>query len=386
MHFLTFILRNITRRPTRSALTVLGLSVAVGSMIALFGITSNVEQTVVDNFSTRGIDLVVQQKGKTSGLDSDVPRGLVDQAKKVPGVVEISWAVVGLISIKRVESFEPVMVQGWPFDNFDFNDLHLLAGRTLQKGDRQKAIIGETLAENYHKQVGDTVVFIQDEPENVYQIVGVFRSNNFFENGNAIVTYDDGCRLIGKKVSGFSVRVDRQVPNVEQEVERVRKDIEALRDPEEPWIQLDAKTPKEFKDNLSQLKLIHAMSWLVTAIAVIVGVIGLLNTMAMSILERTQEIGILRAVGWPPARVLLMVLGEATLLSLAAAVVGTAAAALGVYLLSFARQVNGFIPSGLSLAVIGTGFAITFLIGLLGGIYPAFRAARLLPTEAIRHD
>jgi putative ABC transport system permease protein len=108
--------------------------------------------------------------------------------------------------------------------------------------------------------------------------------------------------------------------------------------------------------------------------------------MAMSVMERTQEIGILRAVGWPRGRVMVMIVGEAVLLSLAAAAVGSLVAAVGLYALTRSPRVNGFVEPGLSAWVIVTGTAITLSIGLVGGAYPAFRAARLMPTEALRHD
>ena len=125
---------------------------------------------------------------------------------------------------------------------------------------------------------------------------------------------------------------------------------------------------------------------MVSAIALVIGVISMLNTMVMSVLERTHEIGILRAVGWPKGRVVRMVLGEALFLGLAAAAVGAAGAVAMTYLLTQFPRVNGFIEGGIAPVVIAEGFGLTALIGLLGGLYPAIRAARLLPTEAIRHD
>ena len=384
MHFMTFVLRNLTRRPTRSALTILGLSAAVGSMIALFGISTNVERSVVASFEQRGIDLVVQQGGKSSGLNSNFSEELVHQAEQIKGVERVSWAVVDLINVTTDSgNSEQILIQGWRPDNFVLEDLKILSGRAIQEGDKQKVMIGEKFAKDYHKKVGDQ--FKIGASEN-FEVIGIFRTGIVFEDGGAIVNLVDGRRLTSMKVTGFSVRVDKRTPNFEAEVERVRKQIEELRDPEDPTVRLEARTPNEYIDNLSHLKLIRAVVWLVSAIAIGIGVIGLLNTMAMSILERTQEIGILRAVGWPPSRVIRMVLGEATILSLTAAVAGTVAAAGALYLLTFSKKVNGFIESGLSWDVIAKGFAITFMMGILGGIYPAFRAARLLPTEAIRHD
>jgi putative ABC transport system permease protein len=81
-----------------------------------------------------------------------------------------------------------------------------------------------------------------------------------------------------------------------------------------------------------------------------------------------------------------MVLGESVIIALASAVVGTLAAIAATYILALSPKVNGFIEGGIMPRVILQGFAFTLLIGILGGAYPAFRAARLLPTEAIRHD
>jgi putative ABC transport system permease protein len=280
------------------------------------------------------------------------------------------------------------MLQGWKPDNFAFEDLKFVAGRKLEPGDKHKVILGSTLANNLHKQLGDTIAFgPRDNPENIYEVIGIIKSDVVFEDGSAIVPLKDAQDLTHIRVTAFSVRVAKSsLDTADAEVDAVRQRIDALHDPEDPSVRLEARKPAEYVSSLTHLKMIRAISWIISAVAIVIGVIGLLNTMAMSVLERTQEIGILRAVGWPPLRVIRMVLGEATLFSLTAATLGTLCAAIGMYLLTLSPKVNGFIESGLSPAVIAEGFAITIMIGLLGGVYPAIRAARLLPTEAIRHD
>ena len=81
-----------------------------------------------------------------------------------------------------------------------------------------------------------------------------------------------------------------------------------------------------------------------------------------------------------------MVLGEAMILGVAAAIVGTVGAIVWTHVLTLSPTVNGFIEPGIAPVVIAEGLGMTVVIGFLGGMYPAFRAARLLPTEAIRHD
>jgi putative ABC transport system permease protein len=390
MLFATFILKNISRRRTRSILTILGLAVAVGSMVALLGVTASAEKSAIGAFETRRIDLVVQQAGRSSGLNSDFREYFVEQAKKLPLVEGVSAAVVNLVDVTREGGYtDPIMILGWRPDNFGYEDHQLLAGRKLQEGDRRKTMLGSTTAENLKKGVGDTVIFgrpEKDSTENVYEVIGVFRSPVIYENGGAIVSIEDGRIITGMEVSGFSVRVKKAAPDSTAEVEEVRHQIEELRDPEDPSVRLTARTPAEFADRLQQLNMVRALSWIVSAIAIIIGIIGMINTMAMSVLERTQEIGILRAIGWPRRRIMRMVLGESVIIALASAVVGTLAAIAATYILALSPKVNGFIEGGIMPRVILQGFVFTLLIGILGGAYPAFRAARLLPTEAIRHD
>ncbi|MBM3981067.1 MAG: ABC transporter permease [Planctomycetes bacterium] len=384
MYFFAFILKNLLRRPIRTALTVLGLAVAVGSMVALLGVADNVQRSVESAFDTRRVDLIVMQKNKPLGLDSDFGEFFTDEARKLPEVERLSEGVVSNATAKHNEGVM-FLVQGWKPDNFGFEDMEVLNGRLLKAGDTYKVMIGKTLASNLNRKVGDTITFTAD-PDHPYEVIAVFKSRVVFEDGGAIVSFPDGQALTGKKVTGFSIRVKREGGDGAAQIDAVKAKIAALRDPKDKSVQLDAQSPETYVESVSQLKLIKAVSWIVSVIAFVIGVITMVNTMAMSVMERTHEIGILRAVGWPRRRVMSMILGEAVLLALAAALVGAVVAAGGLYALTRSPKVNGFIEPGLSPWVVALGTAITVLIGVAGGAYPAYRAARLLPTEALRHD
>ncbi|MGZ7210044.1 MAG: ABC transporter permease, partial [Methanobacterium sp.] len=107
----------------------------------------------------------------------------------------------------------------------------------------------------------------------------------------------------------------------------------------------------------------------------------------MSVYERTREIGVLKAVGWRSRRILGMILGESIVLTLIAAIVGIVVGIIGVnVLLSLTPSTGSIIHPAYSLELFIRALGIAFLVGIIGGIYPAYRASRLAPTEALRYE
>src|SRR5262249_5390276 len=149
---------------------------------------------------------------------------------------------------------------------------------------------------------------------------------------------------------------------------------------------LDPEPTQKFVHGSLHIRMAHAMAWLTSVIALFIGAVSMLNTMIMSVLERVREIGILRAIGWRSSRVVRMVLGESLLLSLAGAAVGTVGAVLLTRWLTTLPTVNGLISGMVSPWVVAQGLLMALAVWLVGGTYPAWRAARMLPTEALRHE
>ncbi len=112
----------------------------------------------------------------------------------------------------------------------------------------------------------------------------------------------------------------------------------------------------------------------------------MLNTMLMSIFERTREIGILRAVGWRRVRVLYLVMCEALVIALFGTILGALLAVVGLRAVTLAPTARGFINPNLPPEVFVLALAMGVGLSVLGGIYPAARAASLEPTEALRHE
>jgi putative ABC transport system permease protein len=179
-------------------------------------------------------------------------------------------------------------------------------------------------------------------------------------------------------VTGFAVLTDR--PHDEADVQRICGAIAALA----PG--LSAKPAAESVRSTTEIKFLQAMAWITSAIAIIIGIVVMLNTMVMSVSERTREIGILRAIGWKRRRIVRMVLIEAFLLSLCGGVIGTIGAVALTRALGHHPAVAGLVDTHISGGVIAFGVVCALCVGVLGAAYPAYRGAQLLPTEALRHE
>jgi putative ABC transport system permease protein len=210
-----------------------------------------------------------------------------------------------------------------------------LQGRRLLGSDKRAAMVGFVLAANLGKKVGDEIE-LYDQP---FVIAGIFESPTTFENGGVIVLLSELQELMNlpNEVSGFAVAAEHPID--ERGIADLRQRIEAAA----PGI--EATTVGSFVDSLREVRISRAVAWLTSAIAIIIGGIGMLNTMTMSVAERTKEIGMLRAIGWRRARVVQMILGESIMLSMAGALVGSAGGnAERIRLARWKYQPDGCLP------------------------------------------
>lgn len=377
MRFYTFVLKNVVRRRVRSCLTVIGMAVAVGAVVALVGISNSSERSFIEVYQRQNVSIIVQQRGAKQRLTSVLDAKLGDEIKQIPGVKEVTAGLVDFTSLEELNT-DAVVMQGWEADTPLMRKLDVMPGGRLLKADDKKSVmLGEELAAALEKKVGDKIPLF-DSGE--YTIVGIFRSPVSYETRSMVLLLADLQKFMGRQgqVTGFAVTVEH--PEDEAEIIRVRDTIAAL------GPRIDAKTAAESVSTTTEIRFIRATSWITSAIAIIIGAVGMLNTMIMSVSERTREIGILRAIGWRKSRIVRMILTESVLLSLTGGVFGTFAAVGVTQLLGKHPAVAGLIDTHIAGSVLVFGVVSALCVGVLGAAYPAYRGAQLLPTEALRHE
>jgi putative ABC transport system permease protein len=376
MWFSTLVRKNIFERPTRSFLTVVGLAAAIGAVVALVGIARNFEQSQRAAFEARGVDLIVVRSGSIMRLGSVLDAGLEEKVRALPGVRAVSPGLSDVVSFQAKQVFG-VVVRGVPADSPMMTDVNVSAGRRIGPGDKRAVMLGKVLAENLDQRAGDMLEVIEGEPP--YQVVGLFRSADVFENGSILMKIEQLQQLMRREgeVTQFAVAAQK---SDKASIEQLSRRIKALA----PG--LETLPAGEYVDTALEVRMAHAVAWLTSTLALLIGAFGMVNTMFAAVVERTRELALLRAIGWRKRTVMKLILCESLLLGMAGAVLGTAAA-VGLTRLLSSLPASGRLVSGeIAPEVILQGFAIAAVLSVIGGILPAYRAAQLAPTEGLRRQ
>ena len=233
--------------------------------------------------------------------------------------------------------------------------------------------MGRILAANLGKHTGDHVqIYGQD-----FAIVGEFESFSVYENGAVFMLLDELQRQMDRpgEVTGYIVQSADKRPAA---VAKIREKIEAL-DPE------IAATPcAEFVNSITQIRITRTMSWFTSVFVIVIGAIGVMNTMAMSVFERRGEIGTLRAMGWRKWRIARMIVSEAMLLSIVGTVLGVALGIGMTFVLAHWHRTSGLIQGDISMQAICEGTLVAAAIALVGAVVPAWRCSNLPIADTMR--
>ncbi len=404
-----FAWQNLLSRPSRTVLAVVGLSIPILGVIGLFSLSAGIRNLARDTLG-QVEGLMVLRENVPVAILSDLPAELVHTIRQVPDVRVVApevWKIApsiesrslfarsaanlrsrtneervqGLLSSTVIEGQD--LVEHAKLKHRVFED-HLLprdrgGGRFLTPADRGKRniVISTKIAQENPapdgrpRKVGDTLR-IGDQ---LFTIVGLYETGSIVLDVTIVMDIATARELLGVKegtVSCFLVE-----PTNPAHLDSVQAAIQA-RVP-----QVDARSTSEFNMNFGRIMgELDVFLFLIVSLAVAVGCVGIINTMLMSTSERFLEFGVMRANGWARREVLALVTLESAHLGLLSGLLG------GTMAVASALVANQFLGGGLSLAVtprlLGLGLGLALVMGCLGGLYPAWRASRLKPMDAIR--
>lgn len=371
MSFVLMILKNLFRQKVRTGLTVLGISIGITTVVTLGVITSSVKSSAGEILQAGGADFMVAQKGTADLSFSSIPEGDRDALAQLP---QVEQATGILFHITRVGSNPYFPMLGIAPDALTANPPHLLAGVLLAGTATDEIVLGSRAASELGIGVGDSVSI----GERSFRIVGVFQSGNTFEDAGGFVTLPV-VQELARRPGSFTVIYVHVKPGTKPDA--VAKQIESQ------FPQLTAISNLADYGEVDQgMNVIDAANLAISILAIGIGAVGVMNTMVMSVFERTREIGILRAVGWSGSRIIRMIIGESLVMCVFAAGFGVLFGMLAIRAVLVIPAVKSFLEPQYSLEIFTRALLVAVGVALFGAAYPALRAVRLTPMEALRHE
>ena len=368
------IIKSLWRRKTRTLLTVAGVAIGVAAIVALGAFAEGFAEGYSALGSGSGADLLVAQADSIDIAFSAVDEEMGAAIENLAGVEEVDSMAYTFAATDGIPYF---IVFGYEPDGFAIQHFKIVAGEELAdravKGGGRPLILGRAVADDLDKEVGDTFRLY----EATYRIVGIYETGAPFEDGAAVILLRDAQALSKhpRQVNAFLVKL-RDV----DATERIRQRIE------QRFSNLTTTLSSDFAQQQEYLAYIEGFTWAVSFLAVLIGGVGVMNTVLMSVFERTREFGALRAVGWRRRQILGLVLAESLALTSLGGLVGAGLGVAMVQMVKRAPAVSGFLSSTFSPALFAQGIGVALVLGLVGGIYPAWRASRLTPAEAMRSE
>jgi putative ABC transport system permease protein len=285
-----------------------------------------------------------------------------------PGVAD---AAEIFLLVDKVENQDEFLLFGYAPGQFTERRLVVTAGRRARG---QEAMLGDQAAQALHLGPGDLLHI----GKRAFPISGVYHSGDRFVDLGAVLALSVVQSLAQRPheitTIGVTVKPGSTPKAVAERLERKFPGVRAVVEPGQA-VRIDTSS-----------RLIVTAGWIFSLLALIIGGIGVTNTMAMSVFERVREIGIMRAVGWTSGRIAALIVSEALGICLLALGLGLLGGWLAAVLLTRNSSLSSLTHANFTAGVFAWGLAFALGVGLLGALYPAWRAIKLTPIEALRRE
>jgi putative ABC transport system permease protein len=406
--------QSFMHKQLRSWLTILGIVIGVAAVVSILSLSTGARQVIASQLGGLGADIVSVSPGfsRAQGFggggfgeggtsqNANLTTRDLEAIKSVPGVKAVDGMISERLDVSYLAQSATLNVQGVdPLPWTQMQTSTLASGRLLTPGDANSVVIGSRVASGLFKQdvLLNSVITIEGKP---FRVVGIFQSSGGFGGGdNAIYMPIDAARTVITSVepnqfSSIQVQVS-DVNAVNETTNAIESKLLITRHVSGSTKDFTVTSAQSIQQSISSvLGTLSLFLAGIAAISLLVGAIGIANTMFMSVMERTKQIGILKALGTTNLEIM-------ELFTMEAAIVGLIGGLLGVF--------SGFIVSGLigelgmsvvslggrggnmslsvitpELALLAVGFSV--LIGVVAGLLPARRASKLQPTTALRYE
>lgn len=399
-------IRMLSRRPLRSVLTMLGIVIGVGAVVAMVSVGQGASASVQAQIASLGTNVLVVIPGATTvsgvrtgagGVSTLTVQDARDIERKVDGVSAVSYGTRAVLQVVHEHKNWNTVVVGTTSVYPEIRDWPMAQGTFFTQADEDNAtkvaVLGQTATANLFER-GEDVVGSQIRINNVaLRVLGVMaaKGQSFLGQDQDDVVHVPFAtaerKVFGTKFLGTvgiilvatARREDiRQVVNDVRELLRIRHHVQPGQEDD-----FTIRTMEDIaKATAGASRTMMLMLLSIASISLLVGGIGIMNISLVSVTERTREIGIRMAVGAKRRHILFQFLVEAIILSTAGGILGVAA---GIMAASVLTTLAGW-PTIVSPPTVAIAFLFSVAVGIFFGLYPANKASRLNPIEALRYE
>ncbi|PIN81820.1 ABC transporter permease [Candidatus Woesearchaeota archaeon CG10_big_fil_rev_8_21_14_0_10_30_7] len=393
---------NLFNRKLRSWLTMIGIFIGIAAVVALISLGQGLQDYISEEFEKLGSDKIIIQTKTLGPPGSAISKSLILTSKDlrtIENIRGIKWAIGMLLKQGQTRVGDETQigfVTGIDPDKLNlFEEIQtfkILDGRQLKQGDKYNAVVGynHMYGDLWKKKlrIGSKIIFEEQE----FKIVGVMdKIGNPVDDKLIYINKDllrellniedEESQIMAKTASNF---------NPEKVAEEVQRKLRSSRGEKKDQETFRVQTSDQLLETFSSIfAVLQAVLVGIAGISLLVGGIGIMNTMYTSVLERTKEIGIMKAVGAKNRDVLLIMLFESGLLGLTGGAIGViigAGLSKSVEYIAAQSLGTGLVRAHLGPELIIGALLFSFLIGTISGLMPARRAANLAPVDALRYE
>ena len=392
-------LKNIVDRRLRSLLTIGGIAIGIAAVVALVSTGIGATEFIKEQLNSFGGNKIfIAPASFLSGGGGFGPPSsslkLTDQdldaISKINGIDVVGGIFIKSLTVNFNSQILSMSIFGGGPDQTEklFKDVQgfeLESGRFLKKGDKFSAVIGPVIASKmFSKDIGvGNKIKIGGES---FKVVGITKSTGQQDNDNLLIVPIQTLRDLSGEKDSYTIMLANvnNINKVQEIADAVQKKMDKIHGEKV----FSVLTAEKLASNISSI--FTSLSVLLSGIAgisLLVAAVGISNTMLMSVLERTREIGIMKAVGASNYNVMELFLTESALIGLFGGVAGVTIGSIGAVAINTFSSGTGFaLKTSVPLYLIAGGLLIALLVGITSGLWPARRAAKLNPVDALRYQ